>query len=285
MTKRDFTLANGMTFPALGEGTWYLGEKRSAYAAEKESLIQGARHGLTLIDTAEMYGSGKAEILVGDVLKAFSREELTIVSKVYPHNAGIPKIYKSCEASLKRLGTDYLDVYLLHWRGSIPLSETVEGMEKLVKEGKIKCWGVSNFDISDMEELWEVPGGNRCQVNQVLYHAGSRGIEYDLLPWMRARHVALMAYCPLAQGGTLRRGLFQNTVLREMAQHKNCTVSQILLAFAIRDGHTVAIPRTSSAAHAIENAKAAEIFLTEEEIAAIDRVFPAPKHKTGLDIM
>ena len=183
------------------------------------------------------------------------------------------------------MGTDYLDLYLLHWRGGIPLEETVECMEQLKKEGKIRRWGVSNFDTSDMEELWSVPGGKNCAVNQVLYHAASRGIEYDLLPWMREHHVPLMAYCPLAQGGDLRRGLYENAVLKNIAAAHGASISQVLLAFVVRDGSTIAIPRSSRKEHTLDNAGADGLALTEAELSAIDQEFPAPRNKVYLDIV
>lgn len=282
--KQKIILADGTEIPALGQGTWYLGEKESRAEQEKEALCAGIMEGMTLIDTAEMYGDGKAEMLVGQVVREVGRENLFLVSKVYPHHAGRTHIFRSCEASLRRMGIDCLDLYLLHWRGRIPLAETVECMEQLKKEGKIRRWGVSNFDTEDMKELWSVPGGRNCSVNQVLYHMASRGIEYDLLPWMRAHQVALMAYCPLAQGGDLKRGLYRNKVLLQIAGEHHASVAQILLAFAIRDRHTAAIPRSGSAVHARENAGAGEILLTQEDLKRIDREFPAPERKVSLDM-
>lgn len=279
------TLPDGTKVPAIGQGTWFLGERKSAFEQEKEALITGVGAGMTLIDTAEMYGNGKAEELIGRAIAGMDREKLFIVSKVYPHNAGRKNIFKSCMASMERMGVDYLDLYLLHWRGGIPLSETVACMEQLKKEGKIRRWGVSNFDTDDMEELWSVPNGKNCAVNQVLYHVASRGIEYDLLPWMREHKVPLMAYCPLAQGGDLRRGLFDNRVLKSIAAAHGTTVSQVLLAFVIRGGDTIAIPRTGNAEHTRLNAAADTVVLTEEELAAIDREFPAPNRKVYLDIV
>lgn len=283
--RHTVTLRDGKQVPALGLGTWFLGEDRAKAKRELEALKAGIGQGMALIDTAEMYGDGRAERLVGELLKETPRKELFLVSKVYPHNAGRGRIFKSCADSLKRMGTDHLDLYLLHWRGQVPLEETVACMEQLKKEGKILRWGVSNFDVSDMEELWRVPGGEGCSVNQVLYHMGSRGIEYDLLPWMRAHGVPLMAYCPLAQGGDLRRGLYESRVLKEIAAAHQAAVSQVLLAFAIRGGDTIAIPRSGRAAHVLENAGADGLFLTQEELEAIDRAFPAPERKVYLDIV
>ena len=282
---RFVTLPDGTKVPAIGQGTWFLGEDRSYFEEEKDALTAGVKAGMTLIDTAEMYGEGKAEELIGKTIAGMDRSKLFLVSKVYPHNAGRRNIFKSCMASMKWMGTDYLDLYLLHWRGGVPLEETVACMEQLKKEGKIRRWGVSNFDTDDMEELWSVPNGKNCAVNQVLYHVASRGIEYDLLPWMREHHVPLMAYCPLAQGGDLRRGLFENPVLREIAKGHGASVAQVLLAFVVRDGNTIAIPRASQERHTLDNAAADKLVLTEEELRMIDKVFPAPTSKVYLDIV
>lgn len=282
--EHEVILPDGTQIPALGQGTWFLGEDRNRIAEERETLLAGYQAGMTLIDTAEMYGNGLAEVLVGQVLTELERDHVFLVSKVYPHNAGRKNIFKACENSLARLNTDCLDLYLLHWRGSIPLSETVSCMEQLKREGKIRRWGVSNFDTADMKELWSVPDGKNCAVNQVLYHMASRGIEYDLLPWMREHKVPLMAYCPLAQGGSLKRGLYANDAVRAIAYAHDATVSQVLLSWAIRDGSTIAIPRTGHKDHALENAGADQIELTAEELALIDRIYPAPTHKEYLDM-
>lgn len=282
--KHIVRLKNGAEVPALGLGTWYLGDDAGRRAREIAALRTGIEKGMTLIDTAEMYGGGRSERLVGEAIKGTERGRLFIVSKVLPDNAGRRGIFRSCEESLKRLGTDYLDLYLLHWRGSVPLAETVECMEKLERDGLIRGWGVSNFDTDDMEELRRIKGGDGCLVNQVLYHAASRGIEYSLLPKMMERGVALMAYCPLAQGGSLRRGLFRSRALNDIAARRGATVAQILLAWAIRGGNTVAIPRSSSPDHTAENAGADAIELTADELAAIDREFAPPRRKEPLDI-
>lgn len=283
--ERQVRLSDGTMVPCLGQGTWFLGEHKSQIVREQEALTAGIDAGMTLLDTAEMYGSGKAETLIGRTIKGMDRSRLFLVSKVYPHNAGRKNIFKSCMASLERMGTHYLDLYLLHWRGGIPLSETVACMEQLKKEGKIRRWGVSNFDTDDMEELWSVPNGKNCAVNQVLYHVASRGIEYDLLPWMREHQVPLMAYCPLAQAGSLRRGLYDNEVLKKIADNHKATVSQVLLAFAVRDGNTIAIPRTGRKEHTLENAGAVQVILTDEELGMIDKEFPAPTRKVYLDMV
>ena len=282
--KHMVTLRNGIQVPALGLGTWFLGEKKAAREQELESLRAGISAGMTLIDTAEMYGNGKAEKLVKEAIAENKRENLYLVSKVLPNHAGRHQLEQALDESLKRMGVEYLDLYLYHWRGSYPLEETVAELERVKKAGKIKDWGVSNFDIDDMEELWLVPGGRNCLVNQVLYHTGSRGIEYSLLPWMRKHDVALMSYCPLAQAGTLKRGILNNPVLKEIAQKHNATVEQIMLAWNIRDGHTIAIPRSGKAEHTLLNAVADKIQLTEEDYKAIDQAYPPPTKKEYLDI-
>ena len=282
------TLANGSVVPVLGQGTWYLGDDPASREAEVAALHAGIVAGMTLIDTAEMYGDGRAERLVGEALSTLpagvSRDGLYVVSKVLPEHAGREHMQASCEASLDRLGVDCLDLYLYHWRGSIPLEETVACLEDLRSQGLIGAWGVSNFDVDDMEELWRIPGGRNCQVNQVLYHAASRGIEFSLLPWMREHGVALMSYCPLAQAGALRRGLLEEPVLANIAAKHDATVPQVLLAWNIRDGHTIAIPRTGSATHARENAAALSLVLDAEDLAALDDAFPPPEWKMPLDM-
>ena len=182
--KHTVTLRNGVQVPALGLGTWFLGENKSARERELESLRAGVAAGMTLIDTAEMYGNGKAESLIKEVISDKKRDDLFLVSKVLPNNAGKHRLERALDDSMKRMGVEYLDLYLYHWRGNYPLEETVAELERVKKAGKIREWGVSNFDIDDKEELWLVPGGRNCLVNQVLYHTGSRGIEYSLLPWM-----------------------------------------------------------------------------------------------------
>jgi diketogulonate reductase-like aldo/keto reductase len=282
--KRSFTLNDGRKMPRLGMGTWYLGQGLHPHDQELDALRTGLDAGISLIDTAEMYGDGAAESLVGEAISNRRREDLFIVSKVYPHNAGRPNIFKSVDATLSRLGTDYLDMYLLHWRGSIPLTETVECMEELVKEGKICGWGVSNFDTSDMKELWSIPQGNHCAVNQDLYHLGSRGVEWDLLPWMRQKNLPLMAYCPLAQAGRLRSGLLENEAVRKVASIHKISPTQVLLAFVLRDSNVVAIPRSASPQHVLENAAVKEVELTEEDLSLLNSAFPAPTKKIALDM-
>ena len=218
-------LKNGIVVPALGQGTWYLGDSKTKRKDEIEAIQTGIDLGMTLIDTAEMYGSGRSEELVGEAIKDFDREKLFLVSKVLPSNANRANMRRACENSIKRMKASYLDLYLYHWRGGTPLKETVDCLEELVNEGLIKSWGVSNFDIDDMEELYNTPKGKNCMVNQVLYHTGSRGIEYSLLPWMEKNNINLMSYCPLAQAGSLRRGLFNSEVLKKIAKKHECDIT------------------------------------------------------------
>lgn len=277
-------LKNGIVVPALGQGTWYLGDSKVKRKDEIEAVQTGIDLGMTLIDTAEMYGSGRSEELVGEAIKDFDREKLFLVSKVLPSNANRANMRRACENSIKRMKASYLDLYLYHWRGGTPLKETVECLEELVNEGLIKSWGVSNFDIDDMEELYNTPNGKNCMVNQVLYHTGSRGIEYSLLPWMVENNISLMSYCPLAQAGSLRRGLFNSEVLKKIAKKHECDITQVMLAWNIRNGKTIAIPRTGNKVHTILNAGADKISLDEDDFKAIDNVFTPPTRKEPLDI-
>lgn len=280
----EYALHSGGSIPALGLGTWFLGEGRRSLAEEEAALLAGIDAGIRLIGTAEMYGSGQAEALIGRVLKQRRRDDLFLVSKVYPHNAGHQHIFLSCEDSLRRMGTDHLDLYLLHWRGSIPLQETIGCMEDLIRQGKILRWGVSNFDTRDMQELFSCYDGDHCAVNQVLYHLGSRGIEYDLFPWQAGHHVVTMAYCPLAQGGSLRRQLLTHPAVLEAAQELGLTPMQILLGFVLHQPNMAAIPRTGSTVHAKELAAMAEHPLPDEIIAKLSAAFPAPTRKVPLDM-
>lgn len=271
----------GQHLPAMGQGTWYMGEEASRRRQEVAALRAGIDLGLTLIDTAEMYAEGGAEKVVGEAIRGV-RDNVFVVSKVYPWNAGGKQMAAACEASLRRLGSDYLDLYLLHWRGDFSLTETVEAMQKLVAEGKIRHWGVSNLDIDEMQALWQVEGGEACATNQVLYHLASRGIEYDLLPWCQAQSVPLMAYCPLAQAGRLRQGLFTHPQVQEIAQQHQATAAQVLLAWLIQHRGVMAIPKAATVAHVAENAAALQLVLTAQEIAALEAAFPAPGHKVSL---
>lgn len=280
----NLKLKDGSTIPRLGMGTWYLGEGYRASVEEEAALCAGIDAGISLIDTAEMYGDGRAEELVGRVLQQRSRKAAYLVSKVYPHNAGKNRIVKACDASLRRLGTDHLDLYLLHWRGSVPLQETVNGMQELVRQGKIARWGVSNFDLEDMQELLACRGGERCAVNQVLFHLGSRGVEFCLAPFLRAQGIALMAYCPLAQGGRLQAALLTHPAVCEIARQNEISPIQVLLAFVLQQENMIAIPRSGSAAHVLQNAQMARQPLPAADLQKLNETFPAPKYRVPLDI-
>lgn len=281
---RTVLLPDGTALPAIGQGTWYMGEKQSSQEEEVRALRSGIELGMTVIDTAEMYAEGGAEVVTGKAISGL-RDDVFLVSKVYPHHADRKQMITACERSLTRLGTDRLDLYLLHWRGGVPLEETVQALEQLKQSGKILRWGVSNLDTRDMQELWSLPEGSQCMVNQVLYHAVSRGIEHDLLPWMRERNVPVMAYCPLAQGGRLRSELLEHPVIQKIAQDRGVTTSQIALAWVIRDGDVLAIPKAVQLNHVADNAAAVNIVLTPEERTRLDEAFPAPKGKVPLDIV
>ncbi|ACS85765.1 aldo/keto reductase [Musicola paradisiaca] len=284
MTSKKVTFPCGVSIPAIGQGTWFMGEQAGRRADEVRALQAGIEQGMTLIDTAEMYAEGGAEVVVGEAICG-RRDSVFLVSKVYPHNAGGAKAEAACERSLKRLRTDYIDLYLLHWRGGIPLPDTIAAMEKLQRQGKIRHWGVSNLDVDDMQELWEYQGGGHCQTNQVLYHLASRGIEYDLLPWCRQHQLPVMAYCPLAQAGTLRNNLFGNSAIVRVAEQYGLTPAHVLLAWAIRHPGVIAIPKASSVAHVRENAAAMSVTLNDEALALLEQAFPAPRRKMPLDIV
>ena len=280
-----FTTQSGQSVGPIGQGTWYLGEDPSLFPEEYKALRTGVEAGMNLIDTAEMYGDGAAEELVGFSIQGMDRSKLFLVSKVYPFNAGQRHIFTSCEDSLRRMKTDYLDLYLLHWRGSIPLRETVECMEELKAKGRIREWGVSNLDTADMQELFAQPDGTHCAAEQVLYNVRSRGIEYDLLPLMQQHQIPVMAYCPLAQAGQLRRGLMRHPTLQALAGQHHATVPQIMLAFLLARPGVIPIPRTGRAEHTLQNARAAEIRLSAEELALLDKAFAPPQRKVRLEIV
>ncbi|WP_101908394.1 aldo/keto reductase [Marasmitruncus massiliensis] len=278
-------LPDGTMVPQLGQGTWYMGELTGRHKNELEALKMGIGLGMTLLDTAEMYGDGAAERTVGEAIRSFPREKLFLVSKVYPHNADRRRIFHSCEDSLRRMKVQTLDLYLLHWRGRVPLEETVSCMEELIRQGKIKRWGVSNFDTADMEDLWRTPGGQNCAVNQVLYHLGSRGIEFSLLPWMRTHKIPVMAYCPLAQGGRLRKGLLEHPAVREISEKYDITSEQVLLSFVLSHPDIIAIPKAGKPAHVQQNAAAVLYPLDQGDLAKLDAAFPPPDRKMHLDIV
>ncbi|AWU97821.1 aldo/keto reductase [Azospirillum ramasamyi] len=271
------TLPDGTDVPALGQGTWMMAEGRGDRAAEIAAIRAGIDRGLTLIDTAEMYGDGASEELVGEAI-AGRRDGLFIVTKVLPSNASRIGTVKACDRSLKRLKIERIDLYLLHWRGGVPLEETVEAFEQLRDAGKIARWGVSNFDVDDLEELGEVTDLHGCAVNQVLYNPEHRGIEYDLLPFQHTARMPVMAYSPIGQGGRLLR----SPALLAVAKRHNATPAQVALAWALRQQGVIAIPKAGTTAHAIENAEAIHLTLTGEDIAEIDKAFPPPKRKLPL---
>ena len=281
----EFITENGRAVGRIGQGTWYLGENAATAARERKALQAGVEAGMNLIDTAEMYGEGASEHLIGSAIRGMDRASLYLVSKVYPFHADRRSIFLSCENSLRRLGTDYLDLYLLHWRGAVPLAETVECMEQLKAKGRIRAWGVSNFDALDMDELMEVTCGSRCAADQVLYHLGSRGVEFDLLPWMQKQGMPMMAYCQLAQAGSLRRDLAGCAAVQNAAAAHGVSLWQVLLAFLLTRPGVYPIPRSSRAEHTLDNAAALELRLSAEELAALDAAFPAPTRRTPLDIV
>ena len=283
MTVKQVMFTQQVSLPAIGQGTWNMGERPHCRCDEVSVLQAGLDLGLRLIDTAEMYADGAAEEIVGEAL-AGRRDGAFLVSKVYPWNAGGQKAIAACEGSLRRLKTDYLDLYLLHWTGDFTYEETVSAMEKLIAQGKIRRWGVSNLDYDEMQALWQVAGGRQCATNQVLYHLASRGIEYDLLPWCQQQRMPVMAYSPLAQAGRLRSGLFTHSVINDIARAHDASAAQILLAWVIRQPGVIAIPKAASVAHVEQNAAALEITLSTDELRLLDMAWPAPAGKTALDM-
>ena len=262
-------LAPGLTVAAIGQGTWHMGERRQSKEAEVAALRLGLDLGLDLIDTAEMYGEGGAEQVVGEAIEG-RRDAAVLVSKLYPHNASRSGTIAACERSLRRLGTDRIDVYLLHWRGSVPLAETVDAMERLVEAGKIRHYGVSNFDAADMAD-WVAAGG-RASTNQVLYNLGRRGVEWDLLPWCRDQGVSVMAYSPVEQGALPR-----HKMLAGLAAELGVSAATLALAWTLRQGNVTAIPKAVRPEHIRENRAALDLVLQPPVLAALDRAFPAPK--------
>jgi diketogulonate reductase-like aldo/keto reductase len=273
----------GAGVAALGLGTWRLGESKRTRAAEVAAVRQAIELGYRLIDTAEMYGEGGAEEVVGTALAEaiaagdVRRDEIFVVTKVYPHNAGLGSVASACDRSRARLRLDAIDLYLLHWRGQHPLAETVEGFERLREAGRIRRWGVSNFDVDDMRELWHLNAGPHCVVNQVYYSAHRRGIEFDLLPWHRAHDVATMAYCPIDQGA-----LAAHPELARIATRHGASAARVALAWVLRDPRVIAIPKAARAAHLRDNLAAATLRLEADDLAAIDRLFPPPRRKQPL---
>ena len=281
---KTVALPDGERVPALGQGTWRMGENENARADEVAALRLGIDLGMTLIDTAEMYGEGGAEEVVADAIDG-QRDRVFVVTKVYPHNASRTELLKACERSLKRLRIDVIDLYLLHWRGEIPLAETVGAFEQVRSAGKIRHWGVSNFDLDDMKELFAIENGARCAANQVLYNLQQRQIEFDLLPLITSHSsqftYPVMAYSPVGHG----RGLLQNLTLKKMAQRHDATSAQIALAWVLRQPGAIAIPKASNEKHVRDNARSIEIELTKQDLADLDREFPPPRSKDRLPML
>ncbi|TPI14755.1 aldo/keto reductase [Mesorhizobium sp. B4-1-3] len=278
-TVRTLKLPSGEAVPVLGQGTWKMGEDRRRRADEVAALKLGLDLGITLIDTAEMYASGGAEEVVAEAI-AGRRDETFLVSKVLPSNASRTSVKRACESSLKRLSTDRIDLYLLHWPGSVPLSETVEAFEALRAEGNIRYWGVSNFDTDEMEDLVGLSSGGNVQTNQVLYNLSRRGPEFDLAPWCAERGIPLMAYSPVEQGALAR-----NARLEAVASRHNATAAQIALAWMMAQPGVIAIPKAGRQEHVRQNAAALDIELTPEDFAELDRAFPPPTRKRGLEMI
>ena len=272
--------ASGVTVPALGQGTWNMGEDATRYADEVRALQLGLDLGMTLIDTAEMYGEGGAEEVVGAAI-AGRRPEVYLVSKVYPHNASFDGVREACERSLRRMKVDSIDLYLLHWQGHHPLAETFDGFEALKQAGKIGDYGVSNLDLPSMEEAI---GYGAPATDQVLYNLLKRGIEFDLLPWCRARGMPVMAYSPLESSGREQATLLGNAALRAVADTHHATPAQIALAWVLHQDGVIAIPKAVDPVHLRANRAAADIVLTSDDLAALDRAFPPPHRARALDM-
>jgi diketogulonate reductase-like aldo/keto reductase len=272
-------LPGGETVPRLGQGTWRMGESRRRRAEEVAALKLGFELGMTLIDTAEMYGDGEAERIVAEAIEG-RRDEAFIVSKVQPQNASRDGTVAACERSLKRLNTDRIDLYLLHWRGRYPLKDTLAGFQTLMQDGLIKAWGVSNFDVDDMEELVALPGGDGVATNQVLYNLARRGIEADLIPWCRARSIPLMAYSPIEQGRLLR-----DRTLGKIAARHGAEPAQVALAWLLRQEDMMVIPKATSAKHVRENRAAIDLDLTPVDLGELGEAFPPPRGAQPLEML
>jgi len=270
--------------PVLGQGTWRMGEDRSQRKAEIAALRLGLDLGMNLIDTAEMYGEGGAEEVVGEAILG-RRSEVFLVSKVYPHNATRRGAIEACERSLQRLKTDYIDVYLLHWRGDVPLAETLDAFHQLKEAGRIRDYGVSNFDVADMEEAMALPGGDEIATNQVLYNLMHRGIEWDLLQWSQERGIPIMAYSPVGHKRTEQKQMFVNAVVKTVAARHDATPAQVALAWLLREPEMVSIPKALRPEHLRENRAALDIQLTNEDIQELDQAFPPPNRKVSLEML
>ena len=276
---RTVTLPSGEQVPAFGLGTWRLGENPATRTEEIATLRLGLDLGATLIDTAEMYGEGQSEKLIGEAIKG-RRDGVFLVSKVYPHNASHAGAVAACERSLRRLNTDRLDLYLLHWRGNVPLAETMEVFTALQESGKIRHYGVSNLDLADMQELWSVPGGPAVATDQLLYNLARRGIEWDLLPWLREQRVPVMAYSPIEQAKLLR-----NPTLADFARRHGMTPAQAALAWLLAKDDVIVIPKTGRRERLKENLGALNHPLTVQQLAELDRLFPPPTGPRPLEML
>lgn len=282
--KKNIFLPDGTLLSNLGIGTWYMGDNPQRKTEEIKCIQYALDNGIQIIDTAEMYGSGNSEKLIGEAIKGYNRSSIFLISKVLPSNAGRNRIFQACENSLKRLKTDYLDLYLLHWRGIYSFEETFDCMEELKRAGKILRWGVSNMDIKDMLEIQSTPFGKKCQVNQVLYHLGSRGIEYSLKPFTDSNGIPTIAYCPLAQGGRLKDKLLKSTSVKKISEKYNITPIQVLLSFVLSQNNTIAIPKASHLEHMKQNIECLNIQFNSEDLALLNKEFPKPNKKLPLDI-
>jgi diketogulonate reductase-like aldo/keto reductase len=275
---KTIALPDGTTVPALGQGTWMMAEDADRHADEIAALRTGIDLGMTLIDTAEMYADGESERLVGEAITG-RRESVFLVSKAYPQNASRTRLPQACEASLRRLGTDRLDLYLLHWRGSVPFAETVEAMERLVEAGKILRWGVSNLDTDDMEELIAA-GGRACATDQILYNLTRRGSEHDLLPWLATHTIPVMAYSPVEQGR-----LVADAELSSLATDLGATPAQVALAWLLAQDNVIAIPKAGRSAHVYDNRAAADLTLAPDTHARLERLYPRPRGSVPLEML
>ena len=273
------TLPSGESVPSMGLGTWHMGERIGNPKTEVDALIRGLDLGATLIDTAEMYARGGAERVVGNAIKG-RRDNVFIVSKIVPHNASFDGTIRACENSLQRMEIESIDLYLLHWPGNHPLESTVSAFEQLKTDGKIKHWGVSNFDTSDMQELYGIPDGKNCQINQVLYNLSRRGIEWDLLPWCRSMGLPIMAYSPIEQGR-----LLENKKLKALANEIDVSAAQLSIAWSIRKNDIITIPKASNLQHVSQNIEAWTIKLESTILDELDKLFEPPVRKKGLDIL
>jgi diketogulonate reductase-like aldo/keto reductase len=280
---RTVRLPSGRALPVLGQGTWGMGEDPAKRRTEIAALRLGLDLDMTLIDTAEMYGEGGAEEVIAEAI-AGRRMNVFLVSKVYPHNATRTDAVEACERSLRRLKTEYLDLYLLHWRGSVPLTETFDAFRSLKRAGKIRDYGVSNFDLSDMEEASAAAGGGEIATNQVLYNLRRRGVEWDVVPWCRERAIPVMAYSPIYQSTSTRRGMLSDPALQSVASRHGATPTQVALAWLLQQEGVIVIPKASREAHVRENRAALELMLTDEDRTELDQAFPPPHKKTTLDM-